>query len=419
MAMAELFFQSGFELAFAHCNFKLRGHESDADEAFVKKVAKKHGVECFTRSFDTAKIAEESGDSIQMAARNLRYAFFDEIAEEHGFDRIATAHHLDDQIETFFINLSRGCGIAGLHGIPLKKDKLIRPLMFAYRKDIEHFISERDILFREDSSNMSVKYQRNKIRHELLPVFLEMNPSFREEMSGNIRRLAATEEVYKQVVELAKREVLASNGNEITLDILKLKLFSPLAQILYELISEFGFRQADVENIIRSMEGISGKKFLSRTHQLIIDRKKILITTLSGDIKDEVILIYPDTDAIENPVRLLFKTEAGEQYSIPADKNIASLDFEKLSFPLQLRRWQRGDAFVPLGMNNRKKLSDFFIDEKFSILEKEKTYVLCSGKDIIWIVGHRIDERYKITESTKEVYFVQHPAASIRHPSLS
>lgn len=407
MAMAELFYQAGYEFAFAHCNFQLRGDDSNADEAFVKQAADQYGVKCFIRSFETGKIAEDSGDSIQMVARDLRYAFFDEIASDHGFDRIATAHHLDDQIETFFINLMRGCGIAGLHGIPFINGLVIRPMMMAYRNDIEAFVQEKNLQFREDLSNQSLKYQRNKIRHELMPIFLEMNPSFRQEMTKNIHRLKGTEEIYKQVIALAKKETIKIGDGEISMDIKVLKMFKPFADVLYGVISEYGFKQDDVDNITRALEGISGKKFLSRSHQLIIDREKILISPLLGDTNDDALFIMPDTELIEDPLRLIFEKEMADQYSIPSDRNIAALDLEKLTFPLQLRKWQQGDSFVPLGMKNRKKLSDFFIDEKFSIPEKNKTWVLCSGDDIVWIVGHRIDDRYKITESTHRVFQIR------------
>ncbi len=406
MAMAELFSLAGYEFSFVHCNFKLRGREADVDEAFIIEAAERYGVQCFHRSFETARIADETGNSIQMVARDLRYAYFEEIASEHGFDHIATAHHLDDQIETFFINLSRGCGIAGLHGIPIKNGKIIRPLMFSYRKDIEGFVIGNNVAFREDSSNKSLKYQRNKIRHELLPVFLEMNPSFREEMSANIQRLAATEEVYRQVVELARKEVVELHENEIRLDIAKLKMFSPVSQILYELIAAFGYKQDDIEKIMLALNGIPGKKFLTQSHQLVIDRKEILISSLNNTI-DEEVEIFLDSKGIDSPLALSFVVHPAEDYSIPTDKMIASLDLDVLSFPLQLRKWRQGDSFIPLGMKNHKKLSDFFIDEKFSLPEKERTWILCSGDNIVWILGHRISDLFKITENTGTVYQIK------------
>ena len=415
MAMARLFSLARIGFAFVHCNFKLRGLEADADEAFVKKAAESYGVECYSRSFETKEIAEDSGDSIQMIARDLRYVFFREVADRHGFDLIATAHHLDDQTETFFINLMRGCGIAGLHGIPLRSGKIIRPMMFAYRKDIENFVAENGIDYREDASNQSLQYTRNRIRHEILPQFLEMNPSFAEEMSGNIERLSQVEVVFRQFISIKKTEVIQQEGDVISIDIERLKALEPLPVFMYEFIAEYGFKKEDVPNIIRALDGISGKVFLSPGHQLLIDRDKIFISPLTNPTAEEI-LIQEHTSRVESPVILTIEKHTAAAYVIPADKQTASLDLEKLSFPMIIRRWQQGDTFIPLGMKNHKKLSDFFIDEKFSLLEKEKTWVLCSGGDIAWIVGHRIDDRYKITGSTKKVYQIRHQEPGPHEP---
>jgi tRNA(Ile)-lysidine synthase len=406
MAMANLFSRSGYSFAIAHCNFKLRGEDSDADEAFVVESAKKYGVECFTRSFDTEEAANAEGISVQMAARKLRYAFFNEIASEEKFKHIATAHHLDDQIETFFINLSRGTGIAGLHGIPLQHERLIRPMMFAYRDEIEAYVQENNIAFREDKSNRSTKYMRNKIRHELIPLMLELNPSFRTEMTATIRRLAGTEQIYKQVIELAIREAVSEDNGRYSIDIQKLKMFSPLEHVLFEIVSLFGFSQDSVPNIIKAMEGIPGKKFLSPDYQLVIDREKMIISGLRKQELAFDIFIDEDLEKINKPLPLTFQKLSAEGFSIPYDQNIAALDQGKLRFPLILRKWEQGDSFVPLGMKNRKKLSDFFIDEKISVVDKEDIWVICSGDEIAWIVGHRISNKFKITSTTKEVFLI-------------
>ncbi len=408
MAMAELFYRTGYQFAMVHCNFKLRGKEADTDEEFVKQAAEKYGVECYTKSFKTTEIAMDSGDSIQMTARDLRYGFFEEVADQYAYDRIATAHHLDDQIETFFINLMRGCGISGLHGIPIKKEKIIRPMMFAYRKDIEQFVNDNNLEYREDQSNQSVKYLRNKIRHELMPLFLQMNPTFPAEMSANIKRLAETEEIFRQYLALKKEEVMATDEEVVSIDTNKLSMLIPQPTFLYEFIAEFGFKKEDVSNIIQALEGIPGKKFLSQTHQLLIDRQKILISTLESKTDHEEYEIHQDTRAVEFPIQLRIDVLPAENYFIPKESNIAALDLDKLSFPLHLRKWKEGDAFIPLGMKQHKKLSDYFIDEKFSLLEKDKVWVLCSGDDIVWIVDHRISDDYKITTKTRMIYQVRH-----------
>ena len=408
MAMAELFSSAGFNFAIVHCNFKLRGEDADADERLVEAAAGRYGVGFFSGSFNTKEIAKDRGDSIQMAARNLRYSFFEEIAAAHDFKYIATAHHLDDQIETFFINLIRGCGIAGLHGIRLKQGKIIRPMMFAYRTEIEEYVKENNIPFREDSSNQSLKYMRNKIRHELMPGFLEMNPAFREEMTGNIARLAETEVVFRQFISKAKAVVVRKEEDVTAIDIQKLKELEPLQTFLYEFIAEFGFKKEDISNIIPAMDGIPGKMFLSPTHQLLIDRQNILITpVIPTSPGNKEYAVQRDNTALKTPIELTIEVHKADDYTIPKENRIASLDLDKLSFPLLLRRWQNADAFIPLGMKNRKKLSDFFIDKKFSIFKKERTWVLCSGDDIVWVVGSRIDERYKVTEETQEVYRIE------------
>lgn len=408
MAMAELFSRAGYNFAIIHCNFKLRARESDLDEQLAETMAGRYKVDFFSRSFDTAEIAKDSGDSIQMVARDLRYAYFDEVAEEHGFNYIATAHHLDDQIETFFINLTRGTGIAGLHGIRVKQGKIIRPMMFALKEEIETFVTENMLAYREDVSNRSLKYIRNKIRHELMPVFLEMNPAFREEMTANIKRLDETEVVFKQYISRVKSDILHKEGEVTAIDIQKLKALKPLQIFLYAFIMEYGFIKEDVGNIIQSMDGISGKKFLSPTHKLIIDRQNILITpikhTFSGHEGCE---IHRSTTSLKEPVNWAIEEHNAADYIIPKEDHIASLDLEKLAFPLRVRRWQKGDTFIPLGMKNHKKLSDFFIDNKFSLLQKENTWILCSGDDIVWIAGERIDDRFKVSSNTEKVYRIE------------
>ena len=405
MAMAQLFYESGYDYALIHCNFKLRGSDSDLDEAFVKKTALRYGTEIYCRSFNTTEIAKKSGASIQMVARDLRYDYFAEVAEQHKFDYIAIAHHLDDQTETFFINLIRGCGIAGLHGIREKHGNIIRPMMFAHRKEIEKYVSSSNIPYREDASNKSMKYKRNKLRNQIMPLLIEMNPAFDKEMARNINRLAETEEIFRQYIGLKKDDVIETDGNVAYIDIKKLKDLHPVRTFLFEFISEYGYKDDDVMGIIKALENEPGKKFYSASHQLILDRKKIIISEIPAkDRLDEEFIIDQETRKLSVPISLSISIHNNNEYKIPFEKQIASLDMHKLDFPLRLRHWKEGDTFIPLGMSNRKKLSDFFIDEKFSLLQKEQAWVLCSGDDIIWIVGERINDRYKITEDTREVY---------------
>ncbi|MEN8226036.1 MAG: tRNA lysidine(34) synthetase TilS [Bacteroidota bacterium] len=405
MAMAELFSKAGIDFALVHCNYQLRGEESDADEALVKETASRYKVNFYSQTFNTEKIADESGESIQMAARRLRYDFFNEIADKHNYHYVATAHHLDDQTETFFINLLRGCGIAGLHGIKVQQGKLIRPMMFAHRHEIEEYVKQNNIAYRDDASNQSLKYMRNRVRHQIIPLFREMNPSFEQEMGRNIQRLADAEEIYKQHIQLKINESIKADAEIITISIERLKELHPIQTYLFEFIAQYGFNQADIGRIVDALDGTSGKKFISASHQLIIDRKEIVISALADipDMKEEF-LIKQDDSVLSEPIAMSISVHKAVEYTIPPEKNTASLDYGKLHFPLKLRHWKEGDSFFPLGMKNKKKLSDFFIDEKFSILKKEKTWVLCSGQDIVWIVGERIDDRYKVAGETSMVY---------------
>lgn len=407
MAMAELFHRADYNFAIAHCNFKLRAAESDEDERFVKEAAKRFGVQCYTRTFDTAAIANTRGISTQMAARDLRYAFFEEVASEYLFDHIATAHHLDDQTETFFINLARGCGIGGLHGIKLRHGKIIRPLMYTHRVDIEDFVRSNGIAYRTDSSNQSTHYQRNKIRHQLIPILREINPGFDAEMAANISRLRDTEKIFRAYIEMARSEAMEHIDDVAYLDIKKLMELDPLPAFLYEFLSPYGFKSDDAENIIAAMGAGSGKTFYSLTHQLLIDRKKIIISGLPDDRPEQSYQIGSEDKTLEEPLKLSASVHKKKEFSISAAENMASLDLAKLKFPLTLRRWKKGDSFIPLGMHNRKKLSDFFIDEKYSLLDKQQAWLLCSGDDIAWIVGKRIDDRFKITPETELVYLLK------------
>lgn len=414
MVMLELFLRTGYNIGVAHCNFTLRGEDSDADEALVGKIAAKHDLPFYSRRFDTSSHAIENKVSVQMAARELRYAFFDELCTQHGYDHVATAHHLDDQIETFFINLARGTGIAGLHGIPLRNEKIVRPMMFAYRRDLEEYQKENKVEFREDDSNRELKYMRNKIRHEIIPLFTELNPSFRGEMTNTMKRLSGTEQIYKQVIELAIRETVSQEEGRYYIDVNKLKMFSPLEQVLFEIVVMFGFRQDDVHNIINAMDGISGKKFLSQAWQLVIDRDKMIISAIQQKEVFFDILIDEDIEKISKPIPLTFERLDAKDFSIPLGSNIAALDVDRLQFPLIIRKWEQGDTFIPLGMKNRKKLSDFFIDEKISVVDKENIWVLCSSDEIAWIIGHRIADPFKITNQTKKIFLVRHPASETR-----
>ncbi|MBU8892010.1 MAG: tRNA lysidine(34) synthetase TilS [Bacteroidales bacterium] len=403
VCMLHYFSTSGYSTGIAHCNFGLRGEESDQDEIFVRNLASEFDIPFFSVKFNTQEIAEKEGISIQMAARDLRYEWFEEIRKKYDYDYIAIAHNKDDVIETFLINLTRGSGLKGFTGIKPKSGKIIRPLLFSSRNDILTFICTNNLEFREDSSNNSVKYSRNLIRHELIPLFEKINPAFRETMIENISRLKESEEVYLDNIQSKKELIFKEENQKIIIDIEQLKLLHPLTTYLHEFLKPFGFSHTQISDIINSLDGISGKKFISLTHRLIKDRTELIIEEVSAT-HNRSFLINSKNDSIEHPVRLnITELKRSENYEISKDTNTGLFDSDFIEFPLTIRKWKSGDYFMPLGMKNLKKLSDFFIDEKLSISEKENTWILESENKIIWIIGKRIDDRFKITGKTTKI----------------
>jgi len=391
----------GYYFELAHCNFKLRGKESDDDEAFVRLLAKQHGVKIHVKNFETEKYSRENKISIQMAARDLRYNWFDELLSNNKLYYVATAHHKDDSIETFFINLIRGSGINGLTGIREKINLIIRPLLNTSRNEIELFLRKKNQLFRNDSSNNDVKYLRNKIRLNLVPLLKEMNPNIKQIISDEISILESVSKIFQEQVECKRKNLLKKKDGIYQIKIANLLKEDNLEIYFFEILKLFNFKE--VKQIIRSFNSQSGKKFISATHQLIIDREFIFISELE---KAAAVIKIEKTDLeISHPLRLNFSISDGNK--IVKNSKIAKLDFDKLSFPLILRKWSDGDKFKPFGMQNFKKLSDFFVDEKYSILDKQKQWILCSGDDIVWLVGKRIDDRYKIDTNTKKVYIAK------------
>ena len=408
MAMLHLFFAAGYQPGIAHCNFHLRGAESDGDEQFVKSVAAAKGAVFHQQDFDTEKTAQESRISIQMAARNLRYNWFEEIRSSHAYDLIATAHNQDDVLETFFINLSRGTGIRGLTGIPVKSDRLIRPLLFASRETIVSYAREQNIRFREDSSNASDKYLRNRVRHHLIPMLEEQNPSFRNALMDTMFKLSETEKLYEQEILQLKKRLLHAEGDRISIRIEELTTLDSKKTIMFEILSDYNFSSQAMEDIIHSLTGPSGKQFLSSTHRLVKDREDLIITPLANEEQRKHYLEL-ETGRIVDPVDLEWMVvDHTDTFHIPNDRNIACLDLEKLSFPLMLRHWQQGDYFQPLGMQGMKKISDYLIDEKVSLPDKERTWLLVSGSKITWVIGHRIDDRFKVRPESRQVLMMKY-----------
>ena len=403
VVMAHLFAEAGYECAVAHCNFQLRGGESDADEVFVRSLAGSLEMPVHVKRFDVEQEMEEQGSSVQMAARDLRYDWFEELAGQHGFDSIATAHNMNDSVETFFLNLSRGTGIRGLTGIPSRNGKVIRPLLFASREDIEEYARSHHIAFREDSSNRETKYQRNKIRHDVIPSLELINPGFVETMAANMKRLGEAGMIMEKAVEQVRRDLFGEGADGIRINVDRLRTLTPLRSLLYELFSPYGFSQAQCEGIEQILHADPGKRSISPTHQLFKDRDHLILVESGKETLERYYLDSPENVSslpFSMDVEVMERSELGE---IPGDRNMACLDYNEIQFPLTIRHWLHGDYFFPLGMEQDKKLSDFFVDEKVPVPEKERIWILASGRKIVWIMGHRIDHRFRITEQTEKV----------------
>jgi tRNA(Ile)-lysidine synthase len=403
MLMLHLFTNAGFSVAVAHCNFCLRGSESDGDEKFVSEYCDKHNLAFYVKHFSTHDYAREKGISIEMAARDLRYSWFDGILSKHGLNLLATAHHQDDVIETFLINLSRGSGIKGLSGIQPKSGRIIRPMLFTSRTEILEYCTRLKIDFRTDSSNIDTIYKRNLIRQQILPLLEQVNPAFRRNALKTIGSLHETGQLFQQRMSEIRAYVYSEDDMGVMIHIEKLLAYSPLRTILFELIREFGFQIEQVDDIIDSLTKESGRQFFSDNYRLVKDREYLLISPYQ--LKQEK-LIYIDEDCqkISSPVNLSFeKIERTADFRFSTHPHLVDLDLDKLIFPLLLRHWQEGEYFQPLGMTGLKKLSDFFIDEKYSIPEKENAWILASGNQLVWLVGKRLDDRYKITSKTKRI----------------
>lgn len=399
VALLHILVSLGYKCIAAHCNFNLRGDESFRDEQFTIDFTKRLQVPLCKISFETNKYAQENRLSVEMAARELRYRWFEELLNTYDADAVAVAHHRDDSVETLLINLTRGSGLTGLTGIKPKNGNVVRPLLCVSREDIYAYIEKNGLEYVTDSSNSSDIYTRNFIRLKVIPLLEEINPSVKASLARTANHLYDASLIYNHSIEEARKVITQNNR----LSISALLSFPAPATILYEMLKPYGFSRTVCESIFTVLDKDSGKIFYSSTHRLLKDRSDLLIDVLSGE-ESKAYLINLEDDNVDLPVEL--KPEIvviKEDYQIEKDKKFAYFDFDKLSFPLVLRHWQEGDWFVPFGMKGKKKISDYFSDKKFSLFDKEKTWLLCSGQDVIWIVGERTDNRYRIEKTTKRV----------------
>ncbi len=412
VVLTNLLHKLNLNISLAHCNFKLRGKDSFKDALFVKNLSQRLNIPLFTIEFETEKYAAKHKISIQMAARDLRYNWFQKISEDQNFDYVLTAHHLDDVLETFIINLTRGTGLNGLTGIPEKNGNIVRPLLPFSRNDILIYAAKNKLTWREDKSNSSIKYVRNKIRHKVIPVLKELNPNLLNSFENTLNHLKGSQQISQEYINKIYKKLAVKKDNKLIFNIKKLQKLSNPKVYLYELLSKYGFTEfEDIEALLTAQ---SGKQVFSKTHQLLKDREVLILTEIKNNEMSLSYKISENTKKIKEPISLKF-----EKIDIPFDskshqnkileeillddKNTISIDYDKITFPLTIRKWQKGDYFYPIGLNGKKKLSKFFKDEKLAITEKQNTWLLCSNQQIIWVIGYRLDNRFKVSKTTSTI----------------
>jgi tRNA(Ile)-lysidine synthase len=400
--MAHLLKVAGYDFSIAHCNFQLRGDEAIADQEFCQNLAQQLRVQFHTVNFDTTAYASEKKVSIQMAARDLRYQWFDQLRQQYNYDVIALAHHQNDTIETILLNLTRGTGIAGLHGILPKNGYLVRPLLFLNREEIQKAVEQSKLHYVEDSSNSSVKYARNKLRHEVIPKLKELNPALESTFENNLRHFRDLETLLELRLAELKKELFIYADDDIYLPIDKVKALDPQRLLLYKLLQEYGFNESTIDDLISSLDKHSGRVFESTHYRLILDRDKIILAPRKQEYSQVTINEFEhEVEYGDYKVTVLHD----DSPLIIKDNPLAvSMDAGLLVYPLTIRPWQQSDFFYPLGMKTKQKLSDFFIQQKMPLHEKSRVPLLVNGNgDILWVAGYRLNEHYKVTKNTKKV----------------
>jgi tRNA(Ile)-lysidine synthase len=397
VVLSRLMKELNYNISLAHCNFSLRGLESDEDETFVNQLADKLSIPIFIKTFETKKYAAEHKVSTQVAARNLRYHWFNELKDENLYDYILTGHHLDDDLETFFINLSRGTGIRGLDGIPSIINSIVRPLLNFSREEILQFAERKNLNWREDSSNASRDYLRNKLRLDVIPNYKEIDSRVLNNFKTTQKNLRMSQNLIDDYMTLIKNLVITQVNNEYHFNVNQLKSLPNTDGLLYELLFPFGFNAwNDISELLSAQ---TGKQIFSKTHRLIKNREVLILAEINLEEISEVV-VKEGTEEIYFPFHLVFSKV---NKIIETHENTVYLDRDKISFPLELRHWKEGDAFYPFGMKGKKKLSKFFKDEKLSLVAKEKIWLLCSENEIVWVVGMRLDDRFKTDDNTNEI----------------
>lgn len=401
VALCYLCHLSGFDFALAHCNFKLRAADSDSDELFVKQLAEKLNVPFYSKQFDTAVFSLKNKIATQEAARILRYQWFEELRIANNYKYILTAHHADDNIETVLMNFFRGTGIRGVAGIKEKKGNIIRPLLYAKRRELELFLSENNWEHVEDESNSKNDYTRNYFRNTILPLIENVYPNVKDNLYNNIARFRDIELIYNLHITQQQKKLLLKDGNHFKIPVQLLKKPVEVKTMLWELLKDFNVAASQLDEIIHLLDSESGRYLLTPTHRILKDRKHLIISAIQDD-KSSIVIIEGDGLVNFAEGKIMFTKKASNE-NISRSADVACLDAYNISYPLLLRRWRTGDYFYPLGMQKKKKVSRFLIDQKISLAGKEKIWVVEMNKKIIWIVGQRIDDRFKITSKTQSI----------------
>ena len=404
MVLFDLLLKNNFSFSVAHCNFSLRGCESDEDSTFIKKICDLNSIKFFMKKINTTKYADDNNLSIQMAARKIRYDWFKILREDCNFSFIATAHHCNDSVETLLINLIRGTGISGLRGIKELDQNIIRPLLSFTKNDLIKYTHDNNIQYREDSSNSSNKYVRNKVRNQIIPIMQEINPDLIDSIAKTMSRIEDVEIIYNQYVHRKKKNLLIFSNSEYSVCIDQLLQEPAPKQLLYEIISDFGFK--DIDSVFVSLFSNSGKEFYNKDFYMVKDRNQIIITK---HILNDSLLVFEETSTLNIPFLTSFEiiTNTDSFKDLLFSNQEMHINYSCLKFPLLIRPWKAGDSFIPLGMKNFKKLSDYFIDKKFSLVAKKKSRVLVSDNQIVCIIGERLDERFKLVQNSKKAYIVK------------
>ncbi|WP_415793213.1 tRNA lysidine(34) synthetase TilS [Flavobacterium saliperosum] len=401
MVLVHLLHHLKLNISVAHCNFNLRSGESDGDETFVNSECNHYNIKLFVNHFETKEYADLHKLSIQVAARQLRYDWFNEVLEKEGFDYVLTAHHLDDSIETFLINFTRGTGLEGLTGIPQQNGKIIRPLLIFSRKEIENYAKENDIKWREDSSNASDKYLRNTLRHNVIPIFKELNPGFSDAFQQTLENLQQAHSMVDDASRIVYRKVVEDVNYQKRINLTELMVLPNYQAYLYQWLKPFGFTAwNDIYDLVAAQ---SGKQVFSEHYRLLKDRNELILAE-KNELESEIFPVYEDKENLNVPLKITVCNKGDISLE---QKGCIFVDKDTLKFPLTFRKWEEGDYFYPSGMNGKKKLSKYFKDEKYSLIDKENVRILCSENEVVWIVGKRADRRFLANETTQTIIKIE------------